>query len=96
MLSADLTLELLFAMRLRTRNPQMDTVIESVIALCSGQVHSVLTRRDQMLAKRSYPGILEDQKLEILSEVSIDLDAEIGSLVQVEPELRSRQAIRRR
>ena len=96
MLSADLTLELLLAMRLRTRNPQMDTVIESVIALCSGQVHAVLTSRDQILAKRSRPGVLEDQELEILSETAIDLDAEIGSLVQVDPELRSRQVIRRK
>ncbi len=81
MLSAELTLELLHGMRLRTRNPQIDTVIESVIALCSRQVHAVLARRDQMLAKRSRPGVLEDQRLEILSEVAIDLDAEIESLV---------------
>ena len=81
MLSAELTLELLHGMRLRTRNPHIDTVIESLIVLCSHQVHTVLACRDQMLARWSRPGILENQQLEIISQVAIDLDGEIESLL---------------
>lgn len=74
MLSADLTKELVLAMRLRTRNPVVDAVIESVIALCAQNIDTLLIQRDQTLTQWSRPGVLEDQRLEVLSEVPIDLD----------------------
>lgn len=80
MLNAALTEELLLNMRLRTRHPSVDAVIESVIVLCADEVRATLMQRDQTLAQwseRSGRSVLLDQRLEVLSEVRIDLDSKL-------------------
>lgn len=77
MLSAKLTMELLASIRLNTGHCNVDTVIESVILLCLPEIQKLMDLRDATLA--SYPGanILEDKKLVLLSNLSIDLDEKL-------------------
>lgn len=77
MLSASLTEELLREMRLNTGYPEIDAVIESVVALCPEELRTMLELRDQSLANCASKDILSNKKLELLSEVPINLDAKL-------------------
>ena len=81
MLSAKLTMELLASIRLSTGHFNVDTVIESVIHLCLPEIQKLMELRDATLA--SYPGtnILGNEKLELLSNLSIDLDEKLNLLL---------------
>lgn len=80
MLGVDLTLELLASMRLDTGQADVDTVIESVVRLCERDLRNLLQRRDDSLRLHPSPGKLQDETLELLSEVRIDLDASLSGL----------------
>jgi hypothetical protein len=80
MLSQKLTLELLAAIRLNTGHSNVDGVLESVIHLCWPEIQKLMEQRDARLA--SYPGAhkLRNKKLELLSELFIDLDEKLRLL----------------
>ena len=80
MLSTDLTLVLLASMKLDTGNAEIDAVIESVVQLCAPELKELMHRRDQALLAHPGPHKLDDQRLELLSEICIDLDAKLKSL----------------
>jgi len=83
MLSQQLTLELLAAIRLDTGHPNVDAVLESVIQLCWPEIQELMAQRDTRLA--SYPGVhkLRSKKLELLSELSIDLNEKLKRLFEI-------------
>lgn len=71
MLSAAGTERLLARMRLDTGHTHIDAVLESVVALCAGEIHRLMAARDATLSGRSAHGVLADQGLELLSETAI-------------------------
>lgn len=77
MLSSSGTQRLLACMQLRTGNEAIDTVLESVVALCRDEIVELLARRDVTLATRSTHDVLDDNGLEILSCLPIALDAKL-------------------
>ena len=78
MLSTALTAELLDRLKLRTGYPHVDAVIESLIALHRPEIRVLLDKRDQTLS--AWVGdVLSDQRLEVLSEMRIDVDAKLRS-----------------
>lgn len=77
MLSAQTTAKLLDEMTLDTGNGRIDGVIECIVQLCKQEIRSLLADRDQQLFKRQAPGLLQDESLELLSEIAIDLDAKL-------------------
>lgn len=74
MLSAAGTARLLARMRLATGHPEIDAVLESLVALCRGEIRRLLAERDAALSAGPARGVLEDRRLEVLSEIAIDLD----------------------
>lgn len=80
MLGADLTLKRLASMTLDTGHPEVDAVIESVTRLCAPELRELMQRRDEAL--RSHPAAdkLQDEALELLSQVRIDLDIKLSAL----------------
>lgn len=83
MLGADLTLELLSSFTLGTGHPEVDAVIESVARLCEPELREVMRLRDDALRSHQAAGKLQDEALELLSEVRIDLDAKLSALSAV-------------
>ncbi len=81
MLGADLTLELLSSMKLATGHPEVDAVIESIAQLCEPELWEVMRRRDDALRPHQAANKLQDETLELLSEVRIDLDAKLCALM---------------
>ncbi|MFZ2386801.1 MAG: hypothetical protein WAW69_03245, partial [Polaromonas sp.] len=77
MLSARTTVTLLEEMALDTGYEHIDAVIECVVTLCKQEIRSLLGTRDQKLFSRKAPGLLQDEGLELLSEMAIDLDAKL-------------------
>lgn len=77
MLSAPLTMELLEGMRLGTGYGEVDAVIECVVRLCAPEIRQMLFDRDATLASHPGRNTLADERLEILSEVYIDLDEKL-------------------
>lgn len=77
MLGAYLTVELLASMRLDTGHPEIDAVVESTVRMCVSEIAGLMSARDEALARHPGPDRLDDQTLEILSEVHIDLDAKL-------------------
>ncbi|GGH51782.1 hypothetical protein GCM10010975_05670 [Comamonas phosphati] len=75
MLSARLTLNLLESIRLDTGQPEVDAVIESVVRLCMPDIIELLQARDQALGAYSGPQKLQAPELELLADVTIDLDS---------------------
>lgn len=73
MLSAAATERLLARMRLDTGYARIDAVLESVVALCAGEIHELLAARDATLSRRFAQDVLEDRDLELLSEMAIAL-----------------------
>ena len=77
MLSAQTTAKLLDEMTLDTGNGRIDGVIECIVQLCKQEIRSLLADRDHQLFSRQAPGLLQDESLELLSEMAIDLDAKL-------------------
>lgn len=80
MLSASNTSLLLENMRLDTGYETVDAVIESVITLYAAEIRQLLIKRDALLFQNKAPGILYDERFEILSEMAIDLDVKLMSV----------------
>lgn len=81
MLSAKLTMALLASLRLNTGHAHVDAVMESAVHLCLPDIQDLMAARDAKLA--SFPGAnkLNNEKLELLSELSIDLDDKLKLLL---------------
>lgn len=81
MLSSKLTMQLLTSIQLSTGHFNLDAVIESVIHLCLPDIQILMNERDTKLA--SYPGtnVLGNEKLELLSNLAIDLDEKLKFLL---------------
>lgn len=77
MLGAALTFELLKRMRLDTGHAEIDGVIEAVVQLGLDELRTLLVRRDATLAAHVGPDKLNDERLELLSEMPLDLDAKL-------------------
>lgn len=80
MLSAELTLRLLAQMQLNTGYPEIDAVLECVIALYQDENCQLLATRDAALSKKPPLSVLTDNGLELLSEVTIALDLKLLTL----------------
>ncbi len=80
MLNADTTAKLLKTMVLRTDYPAIDAVIESVVALYLTEIRELLHRRDQVLFGHTGADVLADEALEVLSKMTIDIDAKLRGL----------------
>lgn len=80
MLSAANTERLLVQMRLNTRYPEIDAVLESVITLCADEVRQVLAVRDATLSGKPAHDVLADRRLEVLSETAIALDRKLAAV----------------
>ncbi|MDE1895300.1 MAG: hypothetical protein KGJ96_12805 [Xanthomonadaceae bacterium] len=78
MLSAAGTERLLAGMRLRTGHATIDTVLESVVALCTEDIRAILAARDEALAGAAPCAVLDDRRLEVLSCQAIALDAKLA------------------
>ena len=74
MLSAATTERLLTRMRLNTGHPDIDAVLESVVALYAAEIRQLLAARDAALSRGPPRGVLANRGLEVLSETAIDLD----------------------
>ncbi|HEX5394544.1 MAG TPA: hypothetical protein VFW68_14775 [Rhodocyclaceae bacterium] len=83
MLSAETTADILSRLSLNTGHPEVDGVIECVVRLCQSEIKSLLEARDQRLFGWKFPGVLGDQKLELLSELPIDMDGKLAALTDV-------------
>jgi len=80
MLSAANTELLLERMELDSGHPIIDAVLESAISLCRKEIRTLLASRDVALRNFSGKNVLANQSLEVLSEVSIDLDKRLTEL----------------
>jgi hypothetical protein len=76
-LDSALTERLLTQMRLNTGYPEIDTVLESVIALCTDEIRQLLIDRDDKLSSQRSKNVLSDHNLETLSEIPIALDSKL-------------------
>jgi len=79
MLSACLTAELLDAMKLDTGNGAVDAVIESLVRLYRDEIGDLLARRDKALLGWQAENVLSDQRLELLSEIAINVDEKLSN-----------------
>lgn len=77
MLSASNTALLLDQMTLDTGNEDVDTVIECVVKLYKDEIQDLLLRRDSLLYQKRAPGILGDERLEVLSDIAINVDQKL-------------------
>lgn len=78
MLSAPGTAALLDRLSLDTGHKDVDAVIECVVRLCRTEIRTLLQARDALLLSQRRPGLLRDEGLEVLSEVTIDLDRKLA------------------
>ncbi len=78
MLSAPNTERLLAQMRLNTGHSEIDAVLESVVALCLAEISQLLAARDHALSSAPARDVLANRKLEILSEIDVDLDRKLA------------------
>ena len=76
MASAAGTLRLIASLRLETGHEALDRLIGALARVCAPQIEALMRERDESLFARAQAGlgVLADQKLEILSELRIDLD----------------------
>lgn len=77
MLSAGLTAELLATLNLDTGNEPIDAVIESLVRLYRDEIRELLNQRDKVLFAWQGDCVLSDEKLELLSEIPISVDAKL-------------------
>lgn len=78
MLSAPSTQRLLDAMTLDTGHAAVDAMLAAVVGLCRDEIADLLARRDAVLAAQASPDVLRDERIEVLSEVAIDIDAKLA------------------
>jgi len=78
MLSASTTALLLKQMTLATGNEDVDAVIECVVRLFQNEIRDLLVRRDALLYQKRSPGLLCDESLEVLSEMTINVDEKLA------------------
>jgi hypothetical protein len=77
MLSASLTAELLSGLYIDTGYAAVDAVIESLVAMYQGEIHELLDQRDKALFEWRGSNVLSDRRLEVLSEIRIDVDKKL-------------------
>jgi hypothetical protein len=80
MLSAGLTVELLASMKLNTGNAAVDRVITALVCLYIDDIRELLEQRDRTLFSWLGSNILSDEKLEMLSDIAINVDAKLSAL----------------
>jgi hypothetical protein len=80
MLSAGLTVELLASMKLNTGNAAVDRVITALVCLYIDDIRESLEQRDRTLFSWLGSNILSDEKLEMLSDIAINVDAKLSAL----------------
>jgi hypothetical protein len=78
MLSAATTALLLEQMTLDTGNEDVDALIECIVRLYKDEIRDLLLRRDALLCQKRAPGVLDDERLEVLSEASINVDGKLA------------------
>lgn len=78
MLSASNTALLLDQMTLDTGNEDVDTVLECIVKLYKDEIRDLLLRRDSLLYQKRAPGILGDERLEVLSDIAINVDQKLA------------------
>jgi len=78
MLSARLTAELLGSMVLETGNPEVDGVLESLVAMHQDEIENLLVNRDRSLSTWTGANVLSDERLEVLSEFTVDVDSKLA------------------
>lgn len=81
MLSAGLTSELLEGMKLDTGNEAVDAMIESLARLYRDQIRELMAQRDEALFAWRGHNVLSDEKLELLSEISINVDERLSHFI---------------
>ena len=80
MLSARLTAELLGGMVLDTGNPEVDGAVESLVAMYQVDIEDLLARRDGALLAWKAANVLSDERLEVLSEFTVNVDEKFTSV----------------
>ena len=53
-------------------------MLAAVVGLCRDEIADLLARRDAVLAAQASPDVLRDERIEVLSEVAIDIDAKLA------------------
>ncbi len=81
LLSRSSTLVLLESMELNTGYPTIDAVLTTLSQLYRPEIRFLMSRRDAALRARAAkgPGTLDDTRVEVLSEVSLDIDQRIAN-----------------
>lgn len=81
-LSGSATVALLESLRLDTGFDDLDTVIQSVVAIYHCEVRALIAARDAAWAARSArgPGTLEDRGLEVPSFIALDVDRRLAEI----------------
>jgi hypothetical protein len=79
MLGAPLSAELLENISLNTGHPAIDAVIESLVQLYRDEIARLLVQRDKRLFNWKGEDVLNDQRLEVLSESAIDVDRKLAN-----------------
>jgi len=79
MLGAALSGELLENISLNTGHAEIDTVIESLLQLYREEIFHLLAQRDKALFGWKGKNVLADQRLEVLSELKIDVDSKLAN-----------------
>lgn len=87
LLSISNTLLSLDLMQLDTGYPAIDSVLMGLSRLYRPEIRSLMRRRDAALRRRAAegPGTLDDVNVEILSEISLDIDRRIERVLLDEP-----------
>lgn len=78
MLSAPNTALLLGQMVLDTGYPDIDAVLESVVSLYKTEIGKLLAERDAVMFGARRPGVLADERLEVLSELGVSVDEKLA------------------
>jgi hypothetical protein len=85
MLSASTTALLLDQMTLDTGHADVDAVIECIVRLYKTEIRDLLLRRDALLFQKQAPGLLSDERLEVLSEIALQVDEKLAAYFADEP-----------
>lgn len=81
MLSAATTVSLLEQMALNTGFTVIDRVIGSMMSLFRREIRQLMAMRDDTLFSQQSAEMLDDENLEVLSEVAIDIDAKLAEVL---------------
>jgi hypothetical protein len=81
MLSGPATVELLASMTLKTGFPAIDALLVGLARLYSSEIRALIRKRDVALRDRARTGLgtLEDEGLEVLSELKLDIDRKLAA-----------------